>query len=61
MTQYLPLLAIFALVLSPLYPPVTITVVHWLKTTSSRRPTLPTVKFAIRRNSGARSIAVEGA
>jgi hypothetical protein len=61
MTQYLPLLAIFAMVLSPLYPPVTITLVHWLKTRSWRRPTLPTVKFAIRRNSAARSIAVEPA
>jgi hypothetical protein len=61
MTQYLPHLAIFALVFSPLFVPIAVTVVHWLKTTTWRRPVLPTVKLAIRRDSATRRITLEAA
>jgi hypothetical protein len=59
--SYLTVAGFIGLVLSPLYPPIAVTVVHWLKTRSERRPTLPTVEFVIRHNSAARSTAIEAA
>ena len=46
MSQYLPHLLVFAMVLCPLYIPTAVTIVHTIR---KWRPTLPSFKFAIRR------------